>query len=328
MAKDDLLDITVLHQIGLQRFSTTVLQRIQAVLDRVGLDIESRVKASALTDGDRPSASSQRLRRMLEQVQATQLEAYRAIRGRLEEDWSDLASAETAFTNRLGIAGAAIKSSANFVTVSAEQLRAAVMSQPFQGKVLREWTDQFEAGARARMRAAITDGYLQGEAVTKIARRVRLTNDISKRGAEALVRTSVNHFNAEAVRQSAAANPDLFPRYQWMSVLDNRTTPICQSRAGKVYRHGAGPMPPAHVRCRSVVINLVEGVGPYEDLRYGDWLDRQSSEVQQEVLGKTRFTMYQSGNIRFEAFTDQLGRRYTLGELRAKDSEAFRRAGL
>lgn len=42
--------------------------------------------------------------------------------------------------------------------------------------------------------------------------------------------------------------------YQWVSVIDSRTTEICRERDGTVYAYGEGPMPPAHINCRSMVI--------------------------------------------------------------------------
>lgn len=41
--------------------------------------------------------------------------------------------------------------------------------------------------------------------------------------------------------------------YVWVSVIDSRTTDICTQRDGTVYEMGEGPLPPAHIRCRSTI---------------------------------------------------------------------------
>lgn len=326
-SSDKIVDMTVMHQIGLQRFSVGVVKRILVTLRSVQADIEGQIRAG-LPDRENaaPNPQSLRLNVLLQQVRATQREAHRAIRTQVEGDLAGLAATEAEFINRLG--RIAVGTEVALATVSAEQLRAATMSQPFQGKTLRDWTEQFEAGDARRMREQITIGYLEGESIPQIARRVRLTSKISEHGAESLVRTSVTHINARAVTESAKANPHLFPRYQWVSVLDSRTTPICQSRAGKIYRHGSGPMPPAHVNCRSTTYNLVLDMEPAEDLGFAGWLARQPVVDQRDVLGATRYKLYKEGGLTVDRFTDTAGRQLTLDELKARDTEAFRRAGL
>ena len=61
-----------------------------------------------------------------------------------------------------------------------------------------------------------------------------------------VVRTAVNHVTNRAHSAVARENPRLFPHYRWISVLDARTSTICQARSGQVYDTGKGPLPPAH----------------------------------------------------------------------------------
>jgi SPP1 gp7 family putative phage head morphogenesis protein len=48
-----------------------------------------------------------------------------------------------------------------------------------------------------------------------------------------------------------------YSRYMWVSVLDNRTTSICRERNGRIYNFGAGPLPPAHINCRSHIVPVL-----------------------------------------------------------------------
>ena len=66
-------------------------------------------------------------------------------------------------------------------------------------------------------------------------------------------------------------------QYEWVSVLDDVTTKICRDRDGKRYVYGKGPVPPAHMRCRSSIVPVFEAV-PTPDLRFDMWAKRQSAD--------------------------------------------------
>jgi len=56
-----------------------------------------------------------------------------------------------------------------------------------------------------------------------------------------------NHFQAGGVE-----------KYQWVSTLGPRTSDICQRLHGKIFTVGKGPLPPAHINCRSSIIPVEE----------------------------------------------------------------------
>jgi len=63
------------------------------------------------------------------------------------------------------------------------------------------------------------------------------------------------------------------------------------------------------------------------DLTFAQWLKRQSAERQNDVLGETRAKLFREGMALDRFYTDK-GRYLTLDELRARDSAAFKRAGV
>lgn len=328
---EKLIDITVIHQIGLQRYSNTVLRNILSTLRQMTRDIEAKIALGLpAEENQEPSPDSLRLRTLLDQVRQTQIEAHGVVRARLDEGWDGAVEAEAAFVRRtaeLATANITIGTDAALATVSAPQLKAAVMSRPMAGKYLRDWAAKLDADDRDRAAQQIRMGYLQGESVPQMVRRVRTAAKTTERAAEALVRTSMTHINGRAVAENAKANPHLFERYQWISVLDNRTSAICRSLAGRTYQHGNGPLPPQHVNCRSTIYSLVRGVAPSDDLGFKDWLKRQSAADQRDVLGPARYKLWKQGGIDVDRFV-QDGRQLTLDQLKARDAEAFRRAGL
>jgi SPP1 gp7 family putative phage head morphogenesis protein len=54
-----------------------------------------------------------------------------------------------------------------------------------------------------------------------------------------------------AQQTSANAQSALFDRYQWISIIDSHTTEICRSLNLMIFAYGEGPLPPAHIGCRS-----------------------------------------------------------------------------
>lgn len=111
--------------------------------------------------------------------------------------------------------------------------------------------------------------------------------------ASAVTDTLLQHISAQVQGGIASA---YFSRYQWVSVIDGVTTQVCRGRNGKTYRYGEGPLPPAHVRCRSSVAPVVGNDEPPES--FYAWLVAQPEAVQNDILGKTKAASLRSGKLR------------------------------
>ena len=125
------------------------------------------------------------------------------------------------------------------------------------------------------------------------------------------VNTSIQHF-------LSATQLNLFKdsKYRWVSILDNRTSAICRALDGRVFAYGAGPIPPAHPNCRSVIVPA-----SYERKEtYYQWLARHPASFQDDVLGKQRGELFRSGDLSPTEFAalqlDKNFRPRTLEELR------------
>ena len=186
------------------------------------------------------------------------------------------------------------------------------------------------------------------------------TRALTKRDIEGITRTAVNFMTNQGRQEMYLANKALIPEELYVATLDNRTTILCQGLDGKRFKVGEGPTPPVHFRCRSLrvpVINgKVAGTRPAKgviksDLEglskkeqrdtiarltgnvpasetYTKFLRKQPVAFQNEVLGKTRATLFRKGGIPLDAFTDAQGKQFTLKALRGDHPEAFIRAGL
>lgn len=102
--------------------------------------------------------------------------------------------------------------------------------------------------------AEIVGGALfSGQSIQKTSRQIRDRFGVSKYYADRLIRTESNHFHNEA---DAMAYEEMgFEKYVFMSVLDTRTSAICQSLDNKVFelkdKKVGVNFPPMHPNCRS-----------------------------------------------------------------------------
>jgi hypothetical protein len=143
--------------------------------------------------------------------------------------------------------------------------------------------------------------------------------------------------------------------YRWVSILDSKTSQICRSLSGRLFRFGQGPVPPAHPNCRSNIVAELLGRWLKRDAKgrfakddrtqpaeggapvpvrttYYEWLKTQPAEFQDDVLGVTRGALFRKGGLSAEAFARlNLDRNFepmTLDEMRKRAPLVFKRAGL
>jgi hypothetical protein len=83
--------------------------------------------------------------------------------------------------------------------------------------------------------------------------------------------------------------------YEWVSVLDDKTTNICLSRDGNRYIFGKGPVPPAHVNCRSTIVPVDRGA-PRTPTNFFDWLQEQPDEFVTDALDGRRGRRYEGSS--------------------------------
>ena len=125
----------------------------------------------------------------------------------------------------------------------------------------RIWTDKRKLSNI--IKTTIVSGIHQGLDVREMSKRI---NDVMSGGyknAVRLVRTEMNFVNNQAAYDSFDECGILY--YEFIAVLDNRTSKMCQSRDGEVYPMSEKSVgfnyPPLHPRCRSTVAPYVEGSG-------------------------------------------------------------------
>ena len=173
---------------------------------------------------------------------------------------------------------------------------------------------------RVRIEAIIRKGIAEGKSEKEITKDVfNNAYKVTKNQAQALVVTATTHVYSQADHQVYMANKTALKGYQYVAVLDSRTTPLCSSLDGKTFPvEDKTHLPPQHIFCRSSTLPIVlsydklaslenvaqvrkrnlqnltpeqikyyDGQSPLKE-SYNEWLKRQPTEVQLKHLGDTK----------------------------------------
>lgn len=212
------------------------------------------------------------------------------------------------------------------------------------GEVVRKAFENIGTKQAEMFSQAVRNGLLTGESTDSIVRRLRgrlnreqlgTTQQIIQQGGlltsmpdnqiRAIVRSSITQVSDAAMQQVAAANPDATTKYRYTAILDTRTSPICRSLDGKVYKWGEGPQPPLHFNCRSMRVPIVKGFAARDaELRqtYGEWLMDNPAKKEQVFGTKTPYFNYLAKrygpNDALRRFVRDDGSELTLVQLQAR----------
>lgn len=116
-----------------------------------------------------------------------------------------------------------------------------------------------------------------------------------RNGNAAISATLLQHV---AANTGAAVQSVYGESYRWISVIDGRTSDICISRANKIFRFG-GPLPPAHINCRSSIEVLVTDAPPTAPSdNFADWIRGQPANVQNDLLSVGKADQLRSGALK------------------------------
>ena len=351
-ANELLRDLNIGHQVDLTQYANDQVRKVISLLNQSDSELFAQL-TQALERMPAESFTVQRLEQQLLAVREMNAALYRRMLSGLSVDLKDLAQHELGFQGQMLLTVPPV--SVPLVALAPETVYAAVLSRPFQGRLLSEWTQGLGADRMARIRDTIRIGFVNSETIAQMVGRLRGTRakgyadgllDISRRNAETVVRTAVSH-TANVARDSLyQANSDLIKAIQWVSTLDARTSGICRARDGKQFTCDAhrpighslswlGGPGQAHWNCRSSstpvlkswkelgldMNEMPEGTRASMDgqvaanLRYGDWFGKQSAARQDQIVGVTRGRMFRAGEMSFDQFSNNKGRMLTLKEL-------------
>ncbi|MAF43755.1 MAG: phage head morphogenesis protein [Parcubacteria group bacterium] len=220
--------------------------------------------------------------------------------------------------------------------------------QPF----VRDWSRKQITSVNNAIRQAWVNGNTTQQVITAIrGTKANSFNDglvaTSKRQAEAVARTAIQHVSSKARESTWEANKDIIEKYKYRAVLDHRTTTQCAGLDGQEFPVGQGPMPPIHIQCRSTTIPVISkefeflsrgatrasADGPVSArTTYYGWLKRQDKGFQEDVIGKERTKLLRSNKLSATEFAKlQLNKNFeprTLAEMQKKEAALFEELGV
>jgi len=209
----------VSHNIALQIYGNSVVNRLIAILNKTDADLFAQITAKLETLPPN-SFTVQRLDLLLASVRALNAQTYAQVSGELNNELKSLVEYEAGY--HLGLFQNTVPVQLSFASVNVEQVYAAALARPFQGKLLKEWYAQLETSKQTAIRDAIRLGYVESETTSQIVKRIRGTKalaykdgvlDITKRNAESIVLTAVAHTSSYAQQSVYDANSDYLSCY-------------------------------------------------------------------------------------------------------------------
>lgn len=154
--------------------------------------------------------------------------------------------------------------------------------------------------------SARLDNSTIGEAVVKV-RGTRRNNfrdsdyaNPAKRRTSTISNSNAQHHSGSGREATWISNG--VAQYVWVSVLDSRTSAICQGRSGLIFKVGEGPLPPAHENCRSSISLIVDGEEDAEQESYYDWIQKQPVGFQEKAMGKKFSKLLRKGGLSSQEF--------------------------
>lgn len=340
-----LFDATVRSQIATGRYASKVVRDIIGLLNAADKEILAKIAATEAP------FSKARLNALLKEIRTTLREIYEEAATELSQQMLDFAEVRAGQTAAL--IATQLPVNYNIIQATAEQLRAIVDVAPVtvgpdKKLLLEEIFTSLAAGKEEAIRGAIRLGMVEGETIDQMIRRLRGTRanqykdgvlEASRRHAEAMTRTIVNHTSNQAMQATFKNNADVVKGWVFVATLDGRTSITCASLSGTVWPVGKGPIPPRHPNCRSAAVpeiatwrelgfdmdEMPAGMRSSKDglvsadISFNDWLKGQDKETQIDILGPTRQKLFASGKLPINGFTDDAGRVLTLDQLSAQN---------
>lgn len=370
-SNEEIRDELTRHKIGIIRFGNGFAKRITTILNRAEPELRVKLKARldriAALGYDPGPATTKRLIKTAKLVKELNDPTFADINRLVREELVGLAKGESIFM--ANVISSSLPVVYDVVLPSPRALRGIVFARPIENEVLAQWLRRYQVGDQRRIMDEIRQGLVFSETPTQISRRIfgtRALNgtdgarEITRRGAQTLAQTATSAIQNGVYQEIYKQNKRIIKSELYVATLDSRTTPICQSLDGQVFKVNDGPIPPIHFNCRSIRTPIIDGrrlgsrpattatsanlsglrgaqrrtaldrmVGRVPaETTYQQWLGQQNVSFQNEVLGPTRGILFRKGEIDLPGFVNDKGQQLNLRQLYDTNPGAFQRSGI
>lgn len=318
--RKELFDALFRHQVYLEGLKNGMARVFLAMLTKLYPELLTLLGGIQYATLD--EMSLQELNGFLRVVQAKQLSIYNSYRDDVIKFFPAFVVADLLLSNDIyeRISGETPKAQ------DSAALTKSILDEPMpaNGVTAQASLDHFLTQAMNATLAQIRKGYANGQTPQETSAAIvgSATNRyrdglFSRFNAQnaALLATILQHVSSNV--QSTVAN-EFYDRYEWVAILDSKTTLICRSRNGTIYVYGKGPLPPAHYNCRSKAVSVIDGDSFEIPNSYYDWLLTQSAAFQDEALGKVLADKLRNGTLNPQDLSITTSKPLTLSEFASK----------
>lgn len=352
MANELLLESTSYHTIMVQQFAGGLANQF----DDFAEELKKQISYRLITE-NADTVEGRKLQILLADIKAIQSDINRQFIDELYEQLELFAETEGEFqVTQLDDVAEGFDN----IRPSPTQLWAAVATNPLVfpdsnvNQSMKTFFNNWSTAEIKRTQNIISTGFVTGETTDSIARRITgKGNHIDKatrRNTRTLVRTATNHVSNQARTRTIEENSKVTKGYEWLSVLDDRTSAPCRSLDGKVFlTRNKGkeyqPKPPYHPGCRSTIVPVLDNRfnflekdatrssvdGPINaEVSYYQFLKdkvKTNPDFVERTLGAKRAELFKRGDISASDFAkltvDEKFRPLTIDEI----NEKLRRRG-
>lgn len=317
------VDSYTAHALALIRVANGQGRDVTMQLNKLARDIRAMLLDLPLT-----SLRARRLKQVLRQVDEAIVSAYARILTDQLAFAGELAELEAAWAAR----------QAGIAALPKDRITAMAANLTVLGVTLQDHWARHSMIARQRVAAEIRLGATAGQTGDQIAQRVvgsgssmaGGTLDALRRDARGTVDATTQSVAGQARLEAMRSSGRGINAVKWFAILDSKVCPSCAERAEKLWDMDGKPIghsipfaqPVLHPWCRCILLPMKYPDGPPEDggdvNKFGDWLNRQTRERQDDVLGVGRAQLWRDGKITTHDLIGQNGLVMTLRELRAR----------
>jgi SPP1 gp7 family putative phage head morphogenesis protein len=330
-AEEKYLDRQVAHGIYINRYSSGLANRFEKELNE---GINKALAEYIMSDPETKAA----VLKTNNNINIIISEVYKNIKKKYNDEMRSFVNFEMSFQKKHteNIAGVELS------LIPPKGVTSIIKSTPVGDyETISKWFKSSSESTYNNIASNINRGLDQGKSIDAIVKELRGTKKLgykdgllqtSKNNARAFVKTSVKAMETKTQTELWRENPDIVKRYEWVSVLDGRTSVICAERDGKTYKVGEGPLPPAHPNCRSSVTPVFNDKAKQSEkaryaisgkqapgTTYRDFLARQPAAFQKQVLGARRYEAFKKDKNVIDKFVSPAGEIYSVKELEQKD---------
>jgi hypothetical protein len=322
-ANEKILDAIVERQISYIAYATGVTDSSSPFLRKTEDEIRTLIYSYYGRIEENPLYSRQGrslIRELEAKITTIRAEAWTSVFRNTRDELRQVAALEA--STLAATIQSAVPVSLGLALPATEVLAAVVVSQPFEGKVLKDWINGGGAADINMITGRIKDGLVQGRTADEVVKEILGTTSSGRYPRNAMIRkaerdmlaivlTGVSSVSNEARNQLYESNSDVINEVIFVATLDSHTTFECADNDAKVFPLGKSPKPPLHFRCRSAIVPYVNPdnllTRPFNPTTEKQLLREYSEKNGLSIVGKrsklpyghkTKFDNYGRGRLR------------------------------